>query len=348
MPRKDVFSEDGTLAHRLWVDEPDAHDLRQAKLARGDISADLSARLTQFIDHGYCTLDLGLAPSVFDDIEPVIDQLWKYRSRTVLAAANSVGNGRPIPISELDDASPPRFPGTRLLDSHSADAMLMSLYLNPLIHQTVRAIYDDTPVATQSLLFEYGSVQRLHRDPWFVVTNPVANLTAVWIALQDIDENSGPLTYVPGSHRLAHYQFDCGDLVFHDPAVSTQETDRARESLAEQVARAGLSEKRFVAKRGQAFIWHSGLVHGGSPVADESMTRRSLVVHFDKLKDHPHQGVVVNHLDGTSQAVYTNRLIEQDGCYGFEAPARQTKWPQTQEPVPNDASQGPKNCVTES
>ena len=28
------------------------------------------------------------------------------------------------------------------------------------------------------------------------------------------------------------------------------------------------------------FIWHSDLVHGGSPIADDSRTRASLVCHY--------------------------------------------------------------------
>lgn len=323
MSRQNVFlnSSDGELADKLWVDEKDAHEQRLKKLAEGEISTVESERLVQFIDKGYCVVDLELPDFVFDDFAKTIDNLWNYRLPSVLAASPGVNNGRPMPISEFDQEAP-RFPGTRLVDSHSADPLLSWLYLHPMIHRTIETIYAAKPVATQSLLFEYGSTQSIHRDPWFVVTSPVANLTAVWIAMEDIDDASGPLTYVPGSHRLPHFQFSNGDLVFHDPVVTQEERNQVGAHMRENMKARGLEVSRFSAKRGQAFFWHSGLAHGGSHVDNPELTRRSFVVHFDKLADHARQGQTISYPTGERKPVYTDQLMEMGGNYGFEAPSR--------------------------
>ena len=49
-------------------------------------------------------------------------------------------------------------------------------------------------------------------------------------------------------------------------------------------------EKRvFLAKKGDVFIWHANLVHGGMPVANPGLTRKSMVIHYyakDVIKYH--------------------------------------------------------------
>ncbi|HVS44039.1 MAG TPA: hypothetical protein VMU20_17460 [Candidatus Dormibacteraeota bacterium] len=45
--------------------------------------------------------------------------------------------------------------------------------------------------------------------------------------------------------------------------------------------------KRFLARKGDVFIWSADLAHGGSPIEDRSLTRRSLVGHFTPVSQEP-------------------------------------------------------------
>ncbi len=56
----------------------------------------------------------------------------------------------------------------------------------------------------QSINFLRGSGQRAHSDSIHMTTFPYGNLVAVWVALEDISENCGPLKYYPGSHKLPY------------------------------------------------------------------------------------------------------------------------------------------------
>ena len=59
--------------------------------------------------------------------------------------------------------------------------------------------------------------------------------------------------------------------------------------LEELIAKKNFEKKIFLAKKGDAFIWHANLVHGGSPVIDASLTRKSMVIHYyakDVIKYH--------------------------------------------------------------
>ena len=95
-----------------------------------------------------------------------------------------------------------------------------------------------------------------------------------------------------------------------------------------------LEVKAFTCKRGDAFIWHGGLLHGGLKVEDESATRKSFVVHYSTAahytfapghdEDEVHEGgrEVWHGVGGT-----TDRTIESDGCLGVDNPLREMKLP---------------------
>jgi len=38
--------------------------------------------------------------------------------------------------------------------------------------------------------------------------------------------------------------------------------------------------KTFLAKKGDILIWHANLLHGGSPITNVALTRKSMVAHY--------------------------------------------------------------------
>lgn len=57
------------------------------------------------------------------------------------------------------------------------------------------------------------------------------------------------------------------------------------ETMYGAVAQAGLKTSRFLAKKGDVFIWHAHLLHGGGPILDDSRTRKSYVFHYFSEED---------------------------------------------------------------
>ena len=96
--------------------------------------------------------------------------------------------------------------GCRIHDIHSHCPAALALYLDRQIFDWVRLFLGEEPVAIQSLYFEYGSEQALHRDPVVVPIQSHGHMIAAWIALEDIGPDCGPLIYVPGSHRLPYFE----------------------------------------------------------------------------------------------------------------------------------------------
>jgi ectoine hydroxylase-related dioxygenase (phytanoyl-CoA dioxygenase family) len=120
----------------------------------------------------------------------------------------------------------------------------------------------------------------MHQDTAYVVVSSPLQLSAAWIALEDVQPGSGELMYYRGSHRLPEYLFS-GEHKHWSPERDgpEQHAEWAR-LLNENAERLGMERQTFLARKGDVLIWSADLAHGGSPVTDASLTRRSLVGHF--------------------------------------------------------------------
>jgi hypothetical protein len=111
-------------------------------------------------------------------------------------------------------------------------------------------------------------------------SSPERFMCGVWVALEDMDANNGPLIYYPGSHLWpvfsnAHLGVNCLDLPY--PYANSQQFQATWRALAREQK---LEPQRFCGKRGQALIWTANLLHGGDRQLDPSRTRWSQVTHY--------------------------------------------------------------------
>ena len=132
----------------------------------------------------------------------------------------------------------------------------------------------------QSINFLKGSQQRAHSDFIHMTTFPKNNLIAAWGALEDITEDSGPLHYYPGSHTLPYVlnpHFDnVGTFFRNGKGTYSDYEDRVQETIDEHA----LVKNVFLAKKGDVFIWHANLLHGGEPMINPQASRKSMVFHY--------------------------------------------------------------------
>jgi ectoine hydroxylase-related dioxygenase (phytanoyl-CoA dioxygenase family) len=322
------LTAEGLLQSDLWLDQPDALRRIEARLRRGRLDAEEAEKLGSFARDGYLTFPLAVDPGVYADVAATVEQLWREKPADVAYAYHSILR----PFSFADEAAERR-PSYRIADLHAVSAGALALYLDSELFRWVRLVLGQEPVATQSLYFEYGSQQSLHRDPVFVETRPPSHLVAAWIALEDIDPRSGPLAYVPGSHRLPYYQLAPGEHRFDHRRHGEAEIRAMAEWDRRQMEERGLGIQAFTPRRGEVLLWHHSLLHGGSTPEEPSLTRRSFVVHFStrahftRLKQTYLERLPAP--DGTTaerrRIVETDRLLSRDGCWGFASPLAEAR-----------------------
>ena len=134
----------------------------------------------------------------------------------------------------------------------------------------------------QSINFYMGSEQHTHSDSIHMTTYPAGGLLGVWIALDDINENNGPLHYYPGSHTLPYYLNADYNNEGSRWLIGEKDYTDYEAMIAEKIAAQGIQKKVFTARRGDVLIWHANLFHGGEPHKDKSQTRKSMVFHYFK------------------------------------------------------------------
>jgi phytanoyl-CoA hydroxylase len=104
----------------------------------------------------------------------------------------------------------------------------------------------------------------------------------VWIALEDIGEDNGPLHYYPGSHKLPYYLNKDYDNEGNAWMIGNKSYDAYEEMIAQKIQENKLQQKNFYAKKGDMLLWHANLFHGGNEHTNKNKTRKSVVFHYFK------------------------------------------------------------------
>ncbi len=303
---------------RIWLDEPDAERAIAERARGGELNDEEEAQLRKFARDGYLITSIDFSAADAAAIDRDVERLWETRPADVAFAYDS-----PPRRFSAADAAADRKPRYRIHELHAGSPTALRVYLDPTIHRYASLVLGATAVATQSLYFEYGSQQALHRDSVVVPTPRFGHLVAAWIALEDIAPESGPLAYVPGSQRFPFYEFRPGSRVY-DPSVhSAADVCAAMTFYSGELERSGLPVRHFTGRRGETLIWHSALMHGGAPTADPERTRKSLVVHFSRLGEQTsRECAVAEVVDGAAgESVFaTTEVVQRDGAYGFANP----------------------------
>ena len=169
--------------------------------------------------------------------------------------------------------------GLRLQDAWQQCAAVRSLAANKAVKALLGDLYGRPAFPFQTLNFPFGSQQHAHTDSVHFSAMPERFMCGVWVALEDIHPDAGPLIYYPGSHRLPIY---VNEHIGHCAATAPS---RANQADFAPLWRAlihthRLEQVEFTPRRGQALIWAANLLHGGSDHRDRNRTRWSQVTHY--------------------------------------------------------------------
>jgi len=175
-------------------------------------------------------------------------------------------------IEDVYKKNPENINNKRLPDLWKKFDVIGELAFNPAILNLLHKLYNRLPIPFQTLNFYTGTEQRLHSDQIHFCSYPKNLMCGVWIALEDITMNQGPLVYYPGSHNLEFYDMQKLNL---QPGDYKSYEDRIEEIIIKEK----INPKYGIIKKGDAIIWHANLIHGGSKRL-EDLSRMSMVIHY--------------------------------------------------------------------
>jgi ectoine hydroxylase-related dioxygenase (phytanoyl-CoA dioxygenase family) len=163
----------------------------------------------------------------------------------------------------------------RIQDVWRINEHVKALALSPPALALLEGLYGRRPLPFQTLNFLRGTQQAPHSDAIHFSTMPEGFMCGVWVALEDIDMENGPLVYYPGTHKLPYVRpADFGVEAKWENYPSYEHY------VADLIEREGLEPEYGTVKKGQAIVWAANLLHGGAKQSDRSRTRLSQVTHY--------------------------------------------------------------------
>lgn len=138
------------------------------------------------------------------------------------------------------------------------------------------------PFLFGSMNFRMGSQLASHSDSIHMTTYPLGGMMGVWLALDDVDEDNGPLHFYPGSHKLPYYLNADYDNEGNAWLIGDKSYQAYEKMLQGKIEELKLKKQLFTARKGDLIMWHANLIHGGEPHLNKQKTRKSMVFHFYK------------------------------------------------------------------
>lgn len=245
-----------STAEKPWLDQPDSHrKLAEHPRLKG-FSPEIQASLHEWPHKGFMILEKFFDDAAVDAVNEEMDQLLN---------AKALGFN---------------YSGMKVMNAWQKSPAVEALYKDPQLLRLLGFILGKKVIPFQTINFLSGSNQKAHSDFIHMATEPRGYLIAAWIALEDIQVDSGPLFYYPASHKLPYVMnadYDTGNTKFK---LGGETYKRYEEKIASVVKASGLKPHYFLPQKGDVLIWHGNLLHGGSPVKDKSLTRKSQVGHY--------------------------------------------------------------------
>ena len=168
--------------------------------------------------------------------------------------------------------------GLRLQDEWIKNDEIKKRASNEILIKILSICFGKQAFPFQTLNFPVGTQQPIHMDTFHFSSIPKNFMCGVWVALEDISDDAGPLELYEKSHTLS---FNISDEIKQKPHLTFEEKEQIYQKIWNQeIKQKKLKRKIFIAKKGECVIWLANLLHGGSKQNNPNLTRWSQVTHY--------------------------------------------------------------------
>ena len=238
-----------------WFDRPDAAQVLNRWFENGEISQREFYAMENFVNEGFIVLEDLIDQELIAGINQEIDEIIDSGYQGFVAGSSQ-----------------------RLTLLHKIKPSIRTLLFDRRYLDVIDKLFQVPAQPCQSLLYVNGSQQAAHQDTIHLTPFPAGYMCGVWIALEDINADSGELEIFPRSHRLPRaymHRFEC-EKVTNNWSEFENKIVANWQSLLQSN---GLQKKIYRPKAGTVLIWHENLMHGGRIRKNLNLTRRSIVFH---------------------------------------------------------------------
>jgi len=224
-------------------------------------------------DNGYVIIK----KLILDDDCDHIRQWWEqevkkyngyiYRQTTAKAERHIKNDNGWImnPVLNLQSIDPIAFPNFR---KNVTNNILSNLKLNKVFSSLLGA----PPKIVQSMYFEGNSATWEHQDSYYLDSEIIGEMSAAWIAIEDITATAGRFFICPKSHKLSLDEHSLINNIAenHEGYIS---------SVVQKIKDENLSIRAPILNKGDVLFWNSWTIHGSLNSTDAKNSRSSITCH---------------------------------------------------------------------
>jgi phytanoyl-CoA hydroxylase len=237
-------------------------------------AADESERIrAYYLENGYVIVKSVFAADVCDAQRKLWEQEIKpfrghiYRQATAKLEKHVLNeNGWVMnPILNLQSLDPRRFGRFR---SFATQSVLGA----PQLRDLFTTLLGEAPKIVQSMYFEGNSATWEHQDSYYLDSERVGEMTAAWIAIEDIAPRAGRFFICPGSQKvkLADHRLENNIAEHHEDYIA---------SVVESIKDMNLEIRAPSLEKGDVLFWNSLTIHGSLASQDPLRSRSSVTCH---------------------------------------------------------------------
>lgn len=169
------------------------------------------------------------------------------------------------PILNLQSVDPRNFPQFR---GYATEHILSSESLSGIL----TLLLNDSPKIVQSMYFEGNSATWEHQDSYYLDSETIGEMTAAWIALEDIAASAGRFFICPNSHTL---KLDDHNL-YNNIA---ENHEKYIQSVVRRIRDDKLEIRAPMMNQGDVLFWNAWTIHGSLDSQDSHRSRSSITCH---------------------------------------------------------------------
>jgi len=255
----------------LNVEVPE--DKNEDATPKFDINSEIKLAVKYYNDNGYVIF----SDCVSQEYCHQIRKLWEkdikpykgtiYRQVTGKVEKNLFNENNWImnPILNLQSLNPNLFTDLRnIVDKE--------VFSNSSICNVLKSILGDKPKIVQSMYFEGNSATWEHQDSYYLDSEKIGEMTAGWLALEEIKADAGRFFICPGSHKIEHGKQNIDNNIAdnHDKYIN---------EIVSIIKSKKMKIKAPYMAAGDVLFWNSWTIHGSIDSQNKNFSRSSITMH---------------------------------------------------------------------
>ena len=240
---------------------------------RFDVNLEAEEAVKYYKDNGYVIFSSCVSQESCNQIRNLWEKNIKpykgtiYRQTTAKAEKNLFNRNNWImnPVLNLQSLNPNLFSDLR----NSIDNKVFS---NMSICKALKFILGEKPKIVQSMYFEGNSATWEHQDSYYLDSEKIGNMTAGWLALEEIKADAGRFFICPESHKIEHGKQNINNNIAdnHDKYIA---------EIVSIIKSKNMKIKAPYMAIGDVLFWNSWTIHGSIDSQNQNFSRFSITMH---------------------------------------------------------------------